>query len=201
MATVTEDTVLSEVYGDFHDDWRPAIGGELHRIEGICRRAALGQAEAVRLWRAVHLLLGTATVLTGGVAGSLMLAGTRYPLIAGALALVAALLATLGGMVGPARREAHTGEAAKGYQTVEALTRQARQVDLPRLPFEPARRALAELTEQWQGVNRLAPAIPRWAQRRADRYPEPYEESLDTRVSDVVRVFRVWPRTAADDLE
>ncbi len=201
MAAVTEDTVLSEVYGEFRDDWRPAIGAELHRIEGICRRAARGQAEAVRLWRVTHLLLGAATVLTGGVAGSMMLSGTRYPLLAGALAMASALLATLGGMVGPARREAHNGEAAKGYETVEALARQARQVDLPGLRFEPARQVLAELTEQWQGVNRVAPAIPRWAQRRGERCPEPYEEPLDGRASDVVRVFRVWPRTPADDLD
>src|SRR5205823_4188027 len=118
----------------------------------LCRRSARGLAESGRIWRAAHLLLGSATVLTGGVAGSLMLAGSRYPVIAGALALVAALFGTLVGMIGPARREAQTAEAAKGYQTVEALARQARCVDLPGLSFEPARRVLTELTERWQSV-------------------------------------------------
>jgi len=198
MATVTEDKVLPEVYGDFREDWRPAVAAELRRIETICHRAARGQGESTRIWRAIHLLLGSVTVLTGGVAGGLILAGTPYRILAGTLALSAALPATLIGMVGPARREAQAAEAAKGYETVEALARQARQVDLPGQSLEQARRVLTGLTEHWQSVNRLAPPILRWAQRRADRV---YDEDLADQADDVVRIFRVWPRTAADALD
>lgn len=196
--------VQEELNGtDFQIGWQVAVSAELHRIEELCRRSARGLGESARVWRTAHLLLGTATVLTGGVAGSLVLAGSPYPVAAGALALVAALFATLGGMIGPARREAQAAEAAKGYQVVEALSRQARCVDLPGLSFERARRVLTELTEHWQGVNRVAPTMLRWGQRRADRMlaAEPGDELLTGRASDVVRIFRVWPRSPADDLD
>lgn len=171
--------------------WRVAVSAELHRIEEACARGARGQSEAARLWRVVNLMLGTAAVLTSGVAGSLVLATRSLDPIAGGLALGAALLTTIISMVGPARREGQATEAAKAYQTVQTLTRQARQVDLPAQQFEQARQALADLTERWHGVNRAAVPVPRWA-RQPDDFEAarpPDEETIDQMMS----VFRVSP--------
>jgi len=168
--------------------WRIAISAELHRIEDACASGARGQAEAARLWRIINLGLGAAAVLTSGVAGSLVLATTALDPIAGGLALGAALLTTIISMVGPARRESQATEAAKAYQTVQTLTRQACRVDLPGRGFEQARQALAELTERWHAVNRAAVPVPRWVRRR-DRDDAPGDPALD----QMMGVFRVSP--------
>jgi hypothetical protein len=169
--------------------WRVAVSAELHRIEEACAHGARGQNEAARLWRVANLLLGAAAVLTSGVAGSLVLATRSLDPIAGGLALGAALLSTIVSMVGPARREGQATEAAKAYHTVQTLTRQACQVDLPGQRFEQARQALAELTERWHGVNRAAGPVPRWACRHHDPDARPDEEMIDQMMS----VFRVSP--------
>jgi hypothetical protein len=168
--------------------WPIAVSAELHRIEDACARGAREQGDAARLWRVANLGLGTAAVLTSGVAGSLVLATASLDPIAGGMALGAALLTTIISMVGPARRETQATEAAKAYQTVQTLTRQVCQVDLPGQRFEQARRALADLTERWHAVNRAAVPVPRWARQPAPG-AEPDEETLDQMMS----VFRVSP--------
>jgi hypothetical protein len=182
------DTDLREEIRTTGPGWRVAVSAELHRIEEACARGARGQSEAARLWRVVNLLLGAAAVLTSGVAGSLVLATAALDRIAGGLALGAALLTTIIGMVGPARRESQATEAAKAYQTVQTLTRQAGQVDLPGQQFEQARQTLAGLTERWHAVNRAAVPVPRWA-RKPGPEPAADEETIDQMMS----VFRVSP--------
>lgn len=127
-----------------------------------------------------------------------MLAGNRFPIVAGALALVAAMLTTIISMVGPARRESQAVEAAKAYQSAETAARQSRQVDLPGHTFAQARQGLGELTERWHAANRSAGPVPRWVLRRAGRgaYGDRAEEISTDRMSEVVRVFRVSRRTA-----
>ncbi|GAA2112449.1 SLATT domain-containing protein [Actinomadura alba] len=171
--------------------WRMAVGAELRRIEENCACAARGQAETVKIWRAAHVWLGTFAVLTAGVAGSVMLAAPRFAVCSGTLALVAAMLATVLSVVGPARRESQAVEAARAFQAVAMLSRQARQVDLPGQPFEQARHTLGELTERWQNANGSALPAPRWAQRRAERgiFPDLGDDAMFDRISDVVSVF------------
>ncbi|MBC6457319.1 hypothetical protein [Actinomadura sp. HBU206391] len=178
--------------------WRMAVGAELQRIEEICARAALGQAETVKLWRMAHVWLGTFAVIAAGAAGSMMLAVPRFAVLAGTLALGAAMLATVLSVAGPARRESQAAEAARALQAVEMLSRQARQVDLPGQTFEQARHTLGELTERWQSANGSAIPAPRWAQRRAERgiLPELGEGAMLDRISDVVSVFHRTPVTA-----
>jgi hypothetical protein len=127
-----------------------------------------------------------------------MLAAPRYAVIAGTLALVSAMLTTVVSVVGPAKREGQAAEAARSYQAVELLSRQARQVDLPGHSFEAARHTLFELTERLQSVNGTAIPMPRWAQRRAERgaLSEMVDDSMLDRMSDVVSVFNQGPRTA-----
>ncbi|MEU5877160.1 hypothetical protein [Spirillospora sp. NPDC047279] len=178
--------------------WRVSVGAELFWIEETCSCATFCQEETARVWRAVNLCLAGGAVLVSGVAGSMMLAGSRHGVVAGALALVAALLATLIGMLGPARRESQAIESAKAFESVQALARQARQVDLPAQYFEQAREALATLTERWQSVNRSAVPVSRWARLRAGRQTttEAVEERVTERMSDVVSVMVPAPRTA-----
>jgi hypothetical protein len=182
--------------------WRLSLGAELYWIEETCSCAAVCQEETARVWRAVNISLGGAAVLSSGVAGSMMLAGSPYGIAAGALALVAALLSTLIGMLGPARRESQAVESAKAFESVQALARQARQVDLAGQYFEQAREELATLTERWQAVNRAAVPVSRWARLRVGKQTaatENPEEHLTERMSDVVSVF-VPPQRAADQL-
>jgi hypothetical protein len=166
--------------------WRVAISAEFQRIEDTCSRAARGQSETARVWRVVNLWLGAGAVVASGVAGSLVLATRSLGPLAGGLALVAALLTTIISMVGPARREGQATEAAKAYQAVQTLTRQARQVDLPGQSFDQARRALADLTDRWHGVDRAAIPVPALVRRRTDREARGHMGSM-------VRVFRVSP--------
>ncbi len=182
------DTDLCEAITTTGPGWRVAVSAELQRIEDACARGARGQSEAARLWRVVNLVLGAAAVLTSGVAGSLVLATAALDRIAGGLALGAALLTTIISMVGPARREGQATEAAKAFQTVQTLTRQACQVDLPGREFEQARQALAELTERWHGVSRAAVPVPKWV-RHHERADAPDDATLDQMMS----VFRVSP--------
>jgi hypothetical protein len=130
------------------------------------------------------------------VAGSMVLAAARFQVVAGALALFAAMLTTVVSMVGPARKENQAVEAAKAYQSAETAARQARQVDLPGHTFAQARQSLGDLTERWHAANRSATPVPRWAQRRAGRtkYVEQPEVAMADRMSEVVRVFRVSRR-------
>ena len=182
------DTDLREQIQTTGGGWPVAVSAELHRIEHACARGAREQGDAARLWRVINLGLGAASVLTSGVAGSLVLATGSLDPVAGGMALGAALLTTIISMVGPARRENQAAEAAKAYQTVQTLTRQACQVDLPGQRFEQARQALAELTERWHTVNRAAVPVPRWA-----REPAPGGESDEETLDQMMSVFRVSP--------
>lgn len=186
-----------ELFGGIEPTWRVAVAAEFGRIEEICSRAARAQAETVRVWRVINLGLGSSAVVAAGVAGSIVLAGNRVPVIAGALALFAAILTTVISVVGPARKENQAVEAAKTYQSAETAARQSRQVDLPGHTFAQARQSLGDLTELWHAANRTATPVPRWAQRRAGRavYGSA-EEIMNDRMSEVVRVFRVSRRTA-----
>ncbi|GAA4484365.1 hypothetical protein GCM10023191_007410 [Actinoallomurus oryzae] len=190
-----------ELFGGIEPTWRVAVAAEFCRIEEVCARAARAQWETVRIWRFINLGLGASAVVSAGVAGSVVLAGDRFPVIAGGLALVAAMLTTVISMVGPARKESQAVEAAKAYQSAETAARQSRQVDLPGLTFAQARQSLGELTDRWHAANRTATPVPRWAQRRAGRgtYDDRTEEILTDRVSEVVRVFRA-PRRAVDQV-
>lgn len=188
----------SDLYGEIRttgSGWRVAVSAEFHRIEETCARGARGQNETARVWRAVNLWLGSAAVLTSGVAGSLVLATGSLGRVAGGLALGAALLTTIISMVGPARRENQAAEAAKSFQSVQTLSRQARQVDLPGQPFDEARQALADLTDRWQGVNGAAVPVPRWVQRRAERDTrgDGPDEAMIDHMGGLVSVFHVSP--------
>jgi hypothetical protein len=187
-----------ELFAGIEPTWRVAVAAEFCRIEEICSRAAHAQWETVRIWRAINLSLGATAVITAGIAGSAVLAGNRYPIVAGALALVAAMLTTVISMVGPARKENQAVEAAKAYQSAETAARQSRQVDLPGHTFVQARQSLGELTERWHAANRSATPVPKLAQRRAGRgtYGRRAEEIMTDRMSEVVRVFRVSRRPA-----
>ncbi|MFG1998492.1 hypothetical protein ACGFNU_05020 [Spirillospora sp. NPDC048911] len=179
--------------------WRAAIGAELFWIEETCSCATLCQEGTARVWRAINLFLAGSAVVTSGVAGSMMLAGSRYGIVAGALALVAALLSTLIGMLGPARREGQANESAKAFETVQALARQARQVDLPAQYFEQAREALATLTDRWQEVNQSAVPVSRWARLRIGKQialSDAAEQRMTERMNDVVSAIVPPPRTA-----
>jgi hypothetical protein len=177
--------------------WRVAVSAELLRIEDICSRAARAQSETVKIWRVVSLWLGSSAVLAAGVSGGLVLSGDRHPVVAGSLALAAALLTTVVSIVGPARKESQATEAAKAYQSVETAARQARQVDLPGQGFAQARQGLGELTESWHAAIRAARPVSGWAQRHADRGPYTERPEETERMSDIVRVFQV-PRATAD---
>jgi hypothetical protein len=187
-----------ELFGGIEPTWRVAVAAEFCRIEEVCARAARAQWETVRIWRVINLGLGSCAVIAAGVAGSFVLAGDRLPVMAGALALFAAMLTTVISMVGPARKENQAVEAAKAYQSAETAARQSRQVDRPGHTFAQARQGLGELTERWHAANRTATPVPRWAQHRADRgtYGSRAEEITTDRMSEVVRVFRVSRRTA-----
>jgi len=191
----------NELFGGIEPTWRVAVGAEFYRIEEICSRSARAQSEAVRIWRLVNLWLGSTAVLASGVAGSVVLAGDRFPIPAGALALASALLTTVVSVVGPARKENQAAEAVKAYQSAETAARQARQVDLPGHTFTQARQTLSELTERWYTADRGATPVPGRAQRRAERrtYPERDDAAVADRMSEIVRVFQT-PRRTADQL-
>jgi hypothetical protein len=183
----------NDLFDEMQLVWRAAISGELLRIEEICCRAALSQAEGAQIWRAVNLWMGSAAVLTAGAAGSVVLATSRFPVLVGSLALTAALLTAIFAMIGPGRREARAAESAKAYQSVQTQARQARQVDLARQTFEQARENLVTLTTRWQGVDQCAIPVLRPARRRAERstYTEQVEEALQEKMSEVVNVFQI----------
>jgi hypothetical protein len=190
-----------ELFGGMEPTWRVAVAAEFCRIEEICSRAARAQWETVRIWRVINLGLGSSAVIAAGVAGSAVLAGDRFPVLAGALALFAAMLTTVISMVGPARRESQAVDAAKAYQSAETAARQSRQVDLPGHTFAQARQCLCDVTERWHAANRTATPVPRWAQRRAGHgaYGSRSEDITTDRMSEVVRVFRV-PRRTVDQV-
>lgn len=183
----------NDLFGEIEPTWRMAVSAELFRIEDTCSRAARGQAETVKIWRVVNTWLGSLSILTAGVAGSLVLANGRLPMVAGGLALVSAMLTTVVCVVGPARRETQAAEASKAYHGVETVARQARLVDLPTHTFGQARQTLTELTERWQSAQRGAIPTLRIAQRRAERgtFPEKVDNEMTERMSDVVRVFQM----------
>lgn len=183
----------NDLFGELQLVWRAAISRELLRIEEVCCRAALSQAEGAQIWRVVNLWMGSAAVLAAGAAGSMVLATSKYPIVVGSLALAAAMVTAVAGMIGPGRREARATEAAKAYQSVQTQARQARQVDLARQTFEQARDNLVELTTRWQSVDQSAIAVLRSARRRAERstYTERVEDAVQEKMSEVVNVFQI----------
>ncbi|KAB2350961.1 SLATT domain-containing protein [Actinomadura rudentiformis] len=181
--------------------WRGAVGAELFWIEETCSCATLCQEETARVWRALNICLAVSAVLASGVAGSMMLAGNRHEIVAGGLALGAALLSALLGMLGPARREGQANESAEAFQEVQAMARQARQVDLQAQYFEQARESLAALTDRWQAVNRSAVPVSRWARLRIRKQTvasDAAEERMAKRLSMVGAI--VPPPRAADQI-
>jgi hypothetical protein len=146
---------------------RRAIEAELKRLEESAKYSSQGQFEQMKQWRVVNLTVGLPASVLAAISGATALASTAGRIWAGILALAAAGLGAVLTTVNASHRMNQASAAANAYLEVQTAARQLREIDLPVLPVEEARAALAELTARRDEQNKTAEPINRRARRKA----------------------------------
>lgn len=149
------------------DERRQAIRAELSRIEESAMVAAQTQLEQSKRWSRANLWLGISSSAAAGVAGTLALAQPELAVVAGPLALIAAVLGVILTSLNANARTNAAASAGNAYLSVQNDARQARLVDLDHESVEEMRGRLAELTARRDEQNKTAEVPSQRAYRRA----------------------------------
>lgn len=155
--------------GQAEDRRRSAIEQELDRLQESAMTSAQSQFEQAKQWRGVNLALGLPASSLAAIAGATGLAAATGRIVAGVLALLAAAFGALLTTVNASHRMNQATAAANAYLEIQSAARQLRQIDLPYLPIDELRSALAELTARRDEQNRTADPPGRRAYRRAQQ--------------------------------
>lgn len=129
--------------------------------------AAQTQLEQSKRWSRANLWLGISSSAAAGVAGTLALAQPELAVVAGPLALIAAVLGVILTSLNANARTNAAASAGNAYLSVQNDARQARLVDLDHESVEEMRGRLAELTARRDEQNKTAEVPSQRAYRRA----------------------------------
>ncbi|MGW7759049.1 SLATT domain-containing protein [Streptomyces violaceusniger] len=135
---------------------RQAISAELERLEESAMYSAQSQFEQAKRWRLINLWLGVPASGLAAIAGAMALVTAAGRVIAGLVALTAAVLGAILTTINASHRMNQAASAANAYLEIQTAARQARDIDLPAWTVEEARSALAELTARGDEQNKTA---------------------------------------------
>lgn len=150
---------------------RQRLESEALRIEEDANYSGRGHFQAAIPWSRAHISLGIVITLFSGVAGGLVLTwGTRFVLLAGIFALVAALLSGVNAFVNAGQRAAQHREVGNEYLALRNKARIYREIDLHGdSTGEELTNELKHLSDRRDDLNRRSPQIPGYAYKRAKR--------------------------------
>lgn len=131
------------------------IGNELNRLHESFMWNAQSQYEAVKYWKAIYLVLGTAAAGVATFAGTKSLSGDNAQ-VAGVAALVSAAIGFALTALNPTRRVTQSQAVASQYQEGQVTSRQAITIKLINLTEKDAAALLNELTEKNVQLHKVA---------------------------------------------
>lgn len=147
---------------------------EASRIEEDSLYSAKGHFEAARFWGNSHLSLGIPTALFAAIAS-----GTAFKedvVIAGTLALFAAVLSAISTFLNPSERSQLHHQAGAKFNSLRNRARIFREIDLQSGAEQSELLALLKkMAEERDLLNMSSPQIPRFAFKRARRAIESKE--------------------------
>lgn len=155
--------------GEGNEIWRVSLKDELSRIEESATYSAQGQFETAKAWRAANNWLGGLAAVAATIAGSAALASESLRVLAGVLSLIAAAIGAVITTATPAAKAQLSTESGNKYLSLQAQSRQARDVYANQQEQETANRKLKQLTERQEEINSASPLIPKWAYKRAQK--------------------------------
>jgi hypothetical protein len=154
-----------------------AFRHEANEMESVCKRRSLGHRRACNSWNTVNYLLGLPSTVLAAVAGTASFVAGHH-VLAGVLALSAAVLSGLSTFLNPAQNARLHQHAAASYGALQGQFRRFSSIDLL-LPGEDVAGLDAELNaavSKFNEVDAASPPIPAWARgswkalaRRASR--------------------------------
>ncbi len=131
------------------------IGNELNRLHESFMWNAQMQFEAVRFWKTVYLILGTASAGIAAFAGAKGLSGDNAQ-IAGIAALLSAAIGFALTALNPTRRVTQAQAVAAQYQEGQILCRQLISIKLVNMTSDEAMDSLKTLTEKNVELHKVA---------------------------------------------
>lgn len=136
------------------------IVDEAKRIEEDATYSSKSHFEAASFWQRAHYWLGIPSALLSGIAGASALSSmNHHEVIAGVLALIVAVLASLNVFLNPQQKAATHQRAGTDYAALRNNARIFHSVECPSHPDAIAR--LKELGDLRDSLNRKAPGISR----------------------------------------
>jgi hypothetical protein len=144
-----------------------ALAAEAHRIEEDTLHSFKGQYNTANMWSVINNSIGIPTTITAGLAS--IDAFSQSPQYSGYLLLGTTVLAATQTFLNPAEKAAKHKSAGGEYQALRNRARRFHEIDLHMLKPEELRQKLEKLTEKRDELNRISPAIPRWAYWRAKK--------------------------------
>ncbi len=125
-----------------------------------------GQIEASKIWTGLHWILGGGTAIASGVTAVLTFALGGLQVLAGCLALLAAITAAVHVTLRPDKRAERTQADAARYKALQGAARRL-AIDLATRPVDDARTDLNTLAAEVDALNTSADPIPGRAYWRA----------------------------------
>lgn len=130
--------------------------------------SAEGQIEASKMWTRLHWILGGGTAIASGVTAVLTFAAGDLQMLAGCLALLAAITAAVHVTLRPDKRAERAQADAARYKALQGAARRF-TIDLAARPLDDARTDLNILAAEVDAVNASADPIPGLAYWRAKK--------------------------------
>lgn len=130
--------------------------------------SAEGQIEASKMWTRLHWILGGGTAIASGVTAVLTFALGDLQMLAGSLALLAAITAAVHVTLRPDKRAERAQADAARYKSLQGAARRI-TIDLAARPIHDARTELNSLAAEVDAVNASADPIPGLAYWRAKK--------------------------------
>ena len=149
---------------------RAAFIDEARQIEHVAESWSKAQSSQGRWWRRTNTLLTVVASVIAAVAGGTILANSRYTVLAGVSALVAAALSAAASGLGAAGRSTEFYSAASANLKLAAHARVFRTTIVQYVPMEQATRSFDSLCDERDKVIADSPLkLGVWNMSRFDR--------------------------------
>lgn len=146
---------------------RTAVWSESARIHESAVYSAQGQFEAAKRWHITHWCLGGFAAASSAVSGVLTFATENLQVLAGVLAIAAALAAAVHTTMTPDKRAERAQVSGNDYTALRNDVRQFRDVRVKADPVEALKEELKNLAARASEIDHRADPIPRFAYKRA----------------------------------
>lgn len=158
------------------DDRNRALSDESKRIEEDATYSSKGHFEDAQKWSTVHLWLGIPTAIIAGISG--VFAFNEETLLAGALAIIAGMLASLSTFLNPSEKASTHHNAGVMFNSLRNKARIFREIDLKKdVPYDVQSERIKELASRKDELNESSPQISRNAFERTRKGIEEGEAS------------------------